>query len=133
MANYPHFTFVFIITLFICFFHGKSSSSWLNNEDNGVIMVQGRREDRPTRCDFSVGKWVYDQTYPLYDSNCPYLSTAVTCQRNGRPDSGYEKWKWKPNGCSLPRYIHTFQVEKKKLHVGIRILNLLRCHFLSSG
>ncbi|KAK8258790.1 hypothetical protein V6Z12_D13G012500 [Gossypium hirsutum] len=104
MANYPHFTFVFIITSFICFFHGKSSSSWLNNEDNGVIMVQGRREDRPTRSDFSVGKWVYDQSYPLYDSNCPYLSTAVTCQRNGRPDSGYEKWKWKPNGCSLPRF-----------------------------
>ncbi|EOY19246.1 Trichome birefringence-like 36 [Theobroma cacao] len=95
---------LFFISLFVCFFHGKSSS-WLNSEENeDVVMVQTRPQESHGRCDFSVGKWVYDQSYPLYDSNCPYLSTAVTCQRNGRPDSGYEKWKWKPNGCSLPRF-----------------------------
>ncbi|KAE8686609.1 Protein trichome birefringence-like 36 [Hibiscus syriacus] len=107
MAKYrrpnPHFTFLFLTLFAYCFFQGKSSS-WLNTEANEVVMVQSRRQDWPKRCDFSVGKWIYDQSYPLYDSNCPYLSTAVTCQRNGRPDSGYEKWKWKPNGCSLPRF-----------------------------
>ncbi|GMJ11845.1 TRICHOME BIREFRINGENCE-LIKE 36 [Hibiscus trionum] len=106
MATYtrpkPHFTLLFI-TFFIFFFQGKSSS-WLDTEANEVVMVHSTRPDWPKRCDFSVGKWIYDQSYPLYDSNCPYLSTAVTCQRNGRPDSGYEKWKWKPNGCSLPRF-----------------------------
>ncbi|KAK8531716.1 hypothetical protein V6N12_053179 [Hibiscus sabdariffa] len=106
MATYPrpkpHLPLL-LITFFICFFQGKSSS-WLDTEANEVVMVHSSSQDWPKRCDFSVGKWVYDQSYPLYDSNCPYLSTAVTCQRNGRPDSGYEKWKWKPSGCSLPRF-----------------------------
>lgn len=77
--------------------------SWLN-EDDDVAVVQTRRESHKS-CDLSTGKWVLDQSYPLYDSNCPYLSTAVTCQRNGRPDSDYEKWRWKPQSCSIPRYI----------------------------
>ncbi|GFZ14617.1 similar to TRICHOME BIREFRINGENCE-LIKE 36 [Actinidia rufa] len=105
------FFFSFII-LFLSFFHGKSMQFdldnallWLDNqeEDDEINMVQGRRESLKT-CDFSSGKWVYDQTYPLYDSNCPYLSTAVTCQKNGRPDSDYEKWKWKPHSCPIPRF-----------------------------
>lgn len=98
---------IFLLNLFLCFFNGLSSEfevgdgSWLNEED-GVFMVQtGKNPQR--KCDFSSGKWVYDQSYPLYDSNCPYLSTAVTCQKNGRPDSDYQKWRWKPNGCSIPR------------------------------
>jgi hypothetical protein len=101
--------FLFVISIFLCLFHGESSEldiddeSWLNEEDNEVIMVQSHHDSR-NKCDFSTGKWVYDQSYPLYDTNCPYLSTAVTCQRNGRPDSNYEKWKWKPQGCSIPRF-----------------------------
>ncbi|KAJ0046267.1 hypothetical protein Pint_05825 [Pistacia integerrima] len=51
-----------------------------------------------------TGKWVYDPSYPLYDTSCPYLSTAVSCQKNGRPDSEYQKWKWKPHSCSIPRF-----------------------------
>ncbi|KAL6989319.1 Protein trichome birefringence-like 36 [Sarracenia purpurea var. burkii] len=77
--------------------------SWLEEEDDERNTVQSRHESLKT-CDFSSGKWVYDQTYPLYDSSCPYLSTAVACQKNGRPDSEYEKWKWKPKGCSIPRF-----------------------------
>lgn len=77
--------------------------SWLNDEDDRVNMVQSHHSSR-RKCQLSAGKWVYDQSYPLYDSTCPYLSTAVTCQKNGRPDSDYEKWRWKPNRCSIPRY-----------------------------
>ncbi|OWM87649.1 hypothetical protein CDL15_Pgr022762 [Punica granatum] len=77
--------------------------SWLTDEDDEVAVVQTRRDSQKS-CDLSTGKWVFDQSYPLYDSNCPYLSTAVTCQRNGRPDSNYEKWRWMPQSCSLPRF-----------------------------
>ncbi|KAE9465410.1 hypothetical protein C3L33_02683, partial [Rhododendron williamsianum] len=89
------------IILFLSFFLGKSihfnldnALSWLNDQDDDeVTMVQSRHSSLKS-CDFSYGKWVYDQTYPLYDSNCPYLSSAVTCKKNGRPDSDYEKWKF---------------------------------------
>ncbi|GLT54473.1 hypothetical protein SLA2020_276680 [Shorea laevis] len=101
----PKFLILVSFIFFLSFFHGESSPEpWQNiEEDNEVIVVQSRHDSR-RRCDFSIGKWVYDQTYPLYDSNCPYLSTAVTCQKNGRPDSDYEKWRWKPQGCSIPRF-----------------------------
>lgn len=90
-------------TIFPCFFH--CTLSLINPQDmesEDINMVQTQR-DSSKKCDFSEGKWVFDQSYPLYDSNCPYLTTAVTCQKNGRPDSDYEKWKWKPNGCYIPR------------------------------
>lgn len=99
------FSLIFLFTFFHCTFsllNPQNEVGFLVQLDHDVNMVQTKR------CDFSLGKWVYDDSYPLYDPNCPYLSTVVTCQKNGRPDSDYEKWKWKPNACSIPRYIHIF-------------------------
>ena len=98
-----------LLSIFVCLFRGTASEfeaddddgSWLNEEDEVVMVQSGHNQQK--RCDFSSGKWVFDESYPLYDSTCPYLSTAVTCQKNGRPDSDYQKWKWKPNACSVPR------------------------------
>ncbi|CAI8585073.1 unnamed protein product [Vicia faba] len=95
------FTLMFLFTFFHCtssLLNPQDEVGFLVELDHDVNMVQSKR------CDFSDGKWVYDDSYPLYDPNCPYLSTAVTCQKNGRPDSDYEKWKWKPNACSIPRF-----------------------------
>jgi hypothetical protein len=52
-------------------------------------------------CDVFVGEWVEEPVgYPLYDAaECPFLSDQVACRRNGRPDSGYEQWRWRPMGC----------------------------------
>ncbi|OMO79102.1 hypothetical protein COLO4_24551 [Corchorus olitorius] len=77
MANLRSLLLFFLISSCFCFLLGKSSSSWLNNQDNEeVVMVQREPSSSGKRCDLSVGKWVYDESYPLYDSNCPYLSTA---------------------------------------------------------
>ncbi|KAL0669003.1 hypothetical protein Bca4012_031707 [Brassica carinata] len=69
---------------------------WLvgDDDDDPLRALQTRHERREEKCDYSVGKWSYDETYPLYDSNCPYLSSALSCQKNGRPDSYYQKWRW---------------------------------------
>ncbi|VAH41515.1 unnamed protein product [Triticum turgidum subsp. durum] len=52
-------------------------------------------------CDVFDGSWVRDPArYPLYEAaECPFLSDQVTCRRNGRPDAGYEQWRWQPRGC----------------------------------
>ncbi|KAL2502128.1 protein trichome birefringence-like 5 [Forsythia ovata] len=56
-------------------------------------------------CDFYKGTWVKDENYPLYRAgSCPYVDEAFDCQNNGRPDSDYLKWRWKPDECDLPRF-----------------------------
>lgn len=55
-------------------------------------------------CDLFKGRWVKDENHPIYKpGSCPYVDEAFDCQTNGRPDSQYLKWRWKPFGCHLPR------------------------------
>ncbi|KAF8676035.1 hypothetical protein HU200_047539 [Digitaria exilis] len=58
-------------------------------------------DDDDSECDVFDGEWVEDPVgYPLYDAaECPLLGDQVACHRNGRPDSGYERWRWQPRGC----------------------------------
>ncbi|KAG5593960.1 hypothetical protein H5410_035192 [Solanum commersonii] len=56
-------------------------------------------------CDLFKGSWVKDESHPIYKpGSCPYVDEAFDCQTNGRPDSQYLKWTWKPHGCHLPRF-----------------------------
>ncbi|GFS45610.1 trichome birefringence-like protein [Actinidia rufa] len=58
-----------------------------------------------SNCNIFDGKWIYKPVEnPLYDEfQCPFLSDQVSCQRNGRPDFGYESWSWEANDCQIPR------------------------------
>ncbi|XP_074588041.1 protein trichome birefringence-like 28 [Curcuma longa] len=59
----------------------------------------------PETCDLSDGDWVFDESYPPYrEDRCEFLSKQVSCLQNGRPDSKYQKWRWQPKNCSLPRF-----------------------------
>ncbi|XP_010689958.2 protein trichome birefringence-like 43 [Beta vulgaris subsp. vulgaris] len=56
-------------------------------------------------CDLYTGKWVHDSSYPLYEaSNCPFFEKQFGCEKNGRPDTNYLKFRWKPSHCLLPRF-----------------------------
>ncbi|XP_059669590.1 protein trichome birefringence-like 9 [Cornus florida] len=56
-------------------------------------------------CDYSNGRWVWDDTYPLqsYTEDCPFLDPGFRCHRCGRQDFDYRKWRWQPKDCDLPR------------------------------
>ncbi|KAF8667863.1 hypothetical protein HU200_052485 [Digitaria exilis] len=56
-------------------------------------------------CDLFRGRWVADESYPLYDASaCPFVPDVFDCRRNGRPDDGYLKFRWSPANCQLPRF-----------------------------
>ncbi|KAK4754932.1 hypothetical protein SAY87_008689 [Trapa incisa] len=77
----------------------------LSNDSGIHPEVVDELADRLKGCDFYMGKWVRDEEYPLYEpGSCPYVDEAFDCQNNGRPDSDYLKWRWKPDGCDLPRF-----------------------------
>lgn len=58
-----------------------------------------------TTCDVSDGRWVFDESYPLYATNsCPFVDEGFSCEQNGRLDKDYMQWRWQPYGCSIPRY-----------------------------
>ncbi|KAJ4772490.1 Protein trichome birefringence [Rhynchospora pubera] len=56
-------------------------------------------------CDMFHGKWVKDDSYPLYpEGSCPHIDEPFDCYHNGRPDRNYQKLRWQPHGCKIPRF-----------------------------
>lgn len=76
----------------------SSSYVTLNNSQNSPLTGG---------CDYSRGRWVWDETYPrqLYGENCPFLDPGFRCRRNGRKNERFRKWRWQPDGCDIPRYV----------------------------
>ncbi|CAL9101281.1 unnamed protein product [Musa textilis] len=70
--------------------------------------------DVPVSCDLFTGRWVYDDvSYPIYkEQECQLLTEQVTCMRNGRREDSYQKWRWQPQDCSLPRFDARVMLER---------------------
>lgn len=80
---------------------------------NSTVKYKGQRATREvqrdiqeTSCNVFSGSWVFDNvSLPLYnESDCPYMSDQLACQKHGRPDLMYQNWRWQPHGCNLKRY-----------------------------
>lgn len=92
-------------------FSGRSERFvWLqvhgDNDDRGVKKFDFLERNGDGGCDLFEGDWVWDDSYPLYESrDCKFLDGGFRCSENGRPDSFYTKWRWQPRKCNLPRFL----------------------------
>ncbi|GKV22004.1 hypothetical protein SLEP1_g31913 [Rubroshorea leprosula] len=68
--------------------------------------IDDRFEFDPEECNMAKGKWVFNSSItPLYtDRSCPYVDRQFSCITNGRPDSDYRHWEWRPDECTLPKF-----------------------------
>lgn len=92
----------------------KDEGASRNNNEESVVEEKNAESaeqqavvEKLRGCDLYKGSWVKDDgdEYPLYQAgSCPYVDEAFDCQRNGRRDSDYLNWRWKPDGCDLPRF-----------------------------
>ncbi|KAL0316410.1 UNVERIFIED_CONTAM: protein trichome birefringence-like 3 [Sesamum radiatum] len=93
-----------IITIIVC------ALAFLRSYNRNVGALDDAADDRfvfdPEECTLVHGKWVFNRSItPLYtDTSCPYLDRQVSCVKNGKLDTDYLHWEWRPDDCILPRF-----------------------------
>ena len=46
-----------------------------------------------------------DPDAPYYTNDtCKVIHEHYDCMRYGKPDLGFVNWRWRPDGCDLPRF-----------------------------
>ncbi|XP_062220189.1 protein trichome birefringence-like 19 isoform X2 [Phragmites australis] len=56
-------------------------------------------------CDVTRGQWVPDAEAPYYTNlTCPFIDDLQNCMRFGKPSLEFLRWRWRPDGCDLPRF-----------------------------
>lgn len=80
----------------------KSSALVIKNSENVSVLHEADKLKK--MCDVTKGKWLFDESYPLYtNSSCPFIDEGFDCLGNGRYDKDYMKWRWQPESCDIPR------------------------------
>ncbi|XP_031397166.1 protein trichome birefringence-like 10 [Punica granatum] len=123
------FFFVLTLVFVCCFFYldyrravsdgfrpGRRSSVWQQLRGRGMGGGVKRVDflgDEGSGCDVFDGNWVWDESYPLYESrDCRFLDDGFRCSENGRPDRFFTKWRWQPRHCNLPRFDAKLMLEQ---------------------
>ncbi|CAI0463489.1 unnamed protein product [Linum tenue] len=77
-----------------------------SSQPSSIALIPTEEEpEQAEKCDLFAGEWVPDPSGPNYTNrSCLHIQEHQNCMRNGRPDSGYLYWRWKPSGCDLPKF-----------------------------
>ncbi|KAJ3695956.1 hypothetical protein LUZ60_001333 [Juncus effusus] len=92
------------------------TASFVKNSNSNANKNTNEKEDlikSMIGCDIFEGNWVKDDSYPLYpEGSCPHIDEPFDCYLNGRPDRNYQKLRWQPHKCKIPRLNATDMLER---------------------
>ncbi|KAF0922206.1 hypothetical protein E2562_028798 [Oryza meyeriana var. granulata] len=81
----------------------RALSTWLSYSSFSSSSG-GRRADGEA-CNIFRGEWVPDPDAPYYTNDtCSVIHEHYDCMKYGKPDLGFVQWRWRPDGCDLPRF-----------------------------
>ncbi|KAJ0962979.1 hypothetical protein J5N97_028101 [Dioscorea zingiberensis] len=70
-----------------------------------IALEDGIEYPKKDKCDLFMGEWISNPSGPAYtNESCSFIEPPQNCMKNGRPDTGYLYWRWKPYGCNVPRF-----------------------------
>ncbi|CAN0916283.1 Protein trichome birefringence-like 19 [Linum grandiflorum] len=98
-------TIILLITIFrsIAFRHVSLAPAYFFSMDSTPSLLQPPDADADAGCDIYKGEWVPNHDAPYYtNATCWAIHEHQNCIKYGRPDDGFMKWRWKPDGCELP-------------------------------
>lgn len=73
------------------------------DSDIEVNMIRSNTSEGSKKCDLFTGEWVPNAEGPYYtNTTCDAIQEHQNCMKFGRPDTGFLKWRWKPDECELP-------------------------------
>ncbi|CAK9143193.1 unnamed protein product [Ilex paraguariensis] len=91
-------------------FSEVSETPFLEKTENPVAPVSdgfGENTDQipdKEECDLFTGDWIPNPAGPRYSNDsCKFIESHQNCMKNGRPDTRYLYWRWKPQDCGLPQ------------------------------
>ncbi|KAK4286098.1 hypothetical protein QN277_002706 [Acacia crassicarpa] len=95
---------ILFLSLFLTLFSHQTKAEDLDSFFGNATYLRDRKL-AGGRCNWFRGTWVYDTSYPLYNPfSCPFIDNQFNCEKHGRPDTLYQKYRWQPFSCPLPRF-----------------------------
>uniref|UniRef100_M4CWR9 Uncharacterized protein n=1 Tax=Brassica campestris TaxID=3711 RepID=M4CWR9_BRACM len=74
----------------------------LNSSSVTTSKSRTQIRDNEQRCDLFNGEWIPNDESPYYNMTCWAIQEHQNCMQFGRPDTGFMRWRWKPDSCDLP-------------------------------